>query len=434
MNITQQICKRMLELQNCKISANVLEQARACLLDFTGVCIAGTKILEKWNQNYLKKVGISETGYTVIGMKAKADVYTAVLLNGCNAHGAELDDGHRFGMIHLGAVICPGLIAVTEKEKISSEYFFRGMIAGYEVAVALSKLMQPEHKMRGYHTTGTCGTVGAALAIAVAREYDETQISATLAAAVTSAGGILEIQEDGSDLKPFNAGQAALSGLVAANIGCCGCVGPKDPIGGKRGMLKVMSNWENQEIIWPEKYYIETIYRKPYAACRHSHSAIEAADFLKKKFQINLDEVSEIWIETYKAAVFGHSHQKIQSISSAKMSTPYAVAVALIFGNAGLNSFSEENIFNDQIYQLLSKISVRENDKLSEAAPQKRAAIVTICMKNGKKYSHQVDYPKGEPENKMNDMELNVKFSDMCAYVGVNEETISCIKESIKNF
>ena len=43
--------------------------------------------------------------------------------------------------------------------------------------------------------------------------------------------------DDDSELKPYNCAQAAVNGIMAANMAKVGYKGPKDAIGGKRGFI-----------------------------------------------------------------------------------------------------------------------------------------------------------------------------------------------------
>lgn len=431
MNITEILIERVAELQRDSIPGHVLLGARECLVDYVGVCIAGAKILEEYNQKFLKETETAGGKTTVIGMNLKRDAYTAVLVNGWNAHAAELDDGHRFGMIHLGAVIFPALIAIAEEKEIESHMFFKGAAAGYEAAVTLASAMQPSHKKRGYHTTGTCGTVGAAVAAAVASGYSREQMKSSICAAATSAGGILEIQEDGSELKPYNAGHAALAGYVAAKTAVCRGKGPRDILGGPRGMLRVMSGWDGGELHLPQNYYIETIYRKPYASCRHSHAAIEAALTLRKEYGLRAGDIREILVETYEAAVLGHDHTVIHSCASARMSIPYCIAAVIEYGSAGISEFSEKCIWSENISKLLTCIKVKINLELTDLAPQKRAAIVKIKTLDGNQYEQRSDYAKGDHENPMSRMELEEKFISLCSFSGIRKDHAHKILDDI---
>ncbi len=98
---------------------------------------------------------------------------------------------------------------------------------------------------------------------------------------------------------------------------------------------------------------------------RFSHPAIEAAIKIYNQYSLNLNEIKDINIQTYLWAVNKHDHTNINGVSSAKMSIPFSVAVALKTGKAGLNEFSEEFVKNDEILKLTKKIKVRANEKLT---------------------------------------------------------------------
>ena len=158
-------------------------------------------------------------------------------MNGFCAHALELDDGHRHGMIHLGASINTAVLLAAEKEQLKYDNILCGIIMGYEVAVRCARALQPGHKVRGYHVSGTCGTIGSAMGVAFACGYDVAQLKATLACAVSSAAGVLEIQEEASEMKPYNVGRAAMDGFVSAQMGGLAMSGPDDVMGGKCGFL-----------------------------------------------------------------------------------------------------------------------------------------------------------------------------------------------------
>ena len=179
----------------------VTKQAKRCLLDYLGVVLGGMRYLKE------KHPALIET--------APSDAF----LHGFAAHVLELDDGHRHGMIHLGASIVSAVLDVAEREKLSFDDVLRGIVMGYEVAVRSAMTLQPGHKVRGYHVSGTCGTIGSALGVAFACGYGKAQLKSTLDCAVSSAAGVLEIQEEASEMKPYNVGRAVLDGIMAAQVG-----------------------------------------------------------------------------------------------------------------------------------------------------------------------------------------------------------------------
>lgn len=412
-----------------------LSKARDCFLDFIGVSLAGAVTLKGKEQDVANQIETTD-GCHVIGMQKKVNMNVAALLNGISSHVIELDDGHRIGMLHLGAPIISSLLAVAEKEDISSKDFLNGIVAGYEVAIRLACTIQPGHKLKGYHATGTCGTIGAAMAIATALHFDFEQMKSAFSAAITSAAGVLEMIEGDTELKPFNAGRAAMDGVMAAFIGKARFKAPEDALGGKRGFLKVMTDEPKMKYLTEfddDKMMIETIYMKPYAACRHCHPSIEAALNIKKMEGFKLDEVKDIHVDTYKLAVAGHDHTDIKGANSAKMSIPYSLATALFTGKAGMDEFTAKYINDPKILSITKKVSVGDVDELTSLCPQKRVAIVTVNTKSGK-FIKRVEYPKGEPENPLSKQELNDKFRGLAMYGELTKkECDEVIREIGKN-
>ena len=394
----------------------VREQARLCLHDYSACAMGGAKMMKEETKKFFDIVAPQGGNVSVIGFDQKTTLHNAAFIQAMNVHATELDDGHRLGMIHLGASIISALLPVAEVEQFSNEDILLGIVVGYEAAIRTAMAMQPSHKVRGYHTSGTCGTIGAAMAIATAMHMPKQAMKTALAAATASASGLLEMQEDESQLKPYNLAQAAVGGITAAYAVKTGFVGPNDPLGGKRGLLAVMS--ENAKInpltdFSTVPYEIMRIYRKPYASCRHCHPAIEAALWLKEKYNLHIEDIVSIDVETYKLAVAGHDHIEIQGVASAKLSTPFSVALALFRNTANLNDFCQETVSNEAILSLTRKVKVSINDELTSWSPQKRAAIVKITTLEGEILCHEVDYPKGEPENPMTRTEIEQKYQDL---------------------
>jgi len=413
MNITNSFVDHLFEMSQRTLPERIMEQAKLCAMDYVGCATAGARMMEERNRHFLATVAKQGGSSTVMGHEAKTTLHNAAFLNAMNAHATELDDGHRLGMIHLGASIFSALLPVAEQEGIAKEDVLRGAVVGYEAAVLSAMAMQPSHKMRGYHTSGTCGTIGAAMAIAAALHFTKHEMKNALSAAVAGAAGLLEMQEDDSELKPYNLAHAAVSGITAAYAALAGYSGPSDPMGGKRGLLAVMSENPNIEVLSnyiEDRYEIERIYRKPYAACRHCHPAIEAALKIKHEHGLMANDIASVLVETYKLAVGGHDHKSIQGVASAKLSTPFSVALALVKDQAGIDDFNPVNIHDNTILDLCQRVDVIVNDELTSWSPQKRAAIVSITTDEGNTYSWEVDYPKGEPENPMTCSEVEEKY------------------------
>ncbi len=393
------------------ITDDIRKRADACREDYLAVAAAGAVKNKKHWERLLERTpdGTAE----IIGYEKKADSKTAALINGFNAHALELDDGQRFAMIHLGASVISAIKAAADENGISDKQFRTGIIMGYEAACRVAIAMQPSHKNRGYHTAGTCGTIGCAAGVAFALGMDKEQMNRVLTCAAGSAAGMLEIQEQNSGLKPYNIGRAAVDGLTAAYMGLTDYDTPDDMLGGERGFLKTFADqFDLEKLIGHASYFeIERIYVKPYASCRHSHSAVEAAIKLHQK--VDAGDIDAVTIQTYKLGVKGHDHRDIQGIASAKLSTPYAVAAGLLYGRADLSVFEP---LDEKIVVLAQKVKVVEDTELTAESSKKRVAVVTVKLNDGTEYTARVDYAKGEPENPMTDVELAEKKRLLSAY------------------
>lgn len=394
------------------VPEKVVLQAKKCLLDYMGVVVGGARYLQRKHPDFFNKLAQDKGVCSLFGTDYKTSAINAALLNGFSAHVLELDDGHRMGMIHLGASINSAILAVSEQEELGQEDILKGVVMGYEAAVRCACALQPGHKVRGYHVSGTCGTIGSSIGIAFACGYSKEQLKTTLACAVSSAAGVLEIQEEASELKPYNLGRAAMDGLVAAQMGRMSLSGPDDIMGGKRGFLSVLTDTPYPKYLADfnnEDYCIEGIYQKLYAACRHCHPAIEAAIAIRDDFNLRTEQVDKVEVFTYKLAVGGHDHRNIQGVSSAKLSIPYSVALGIVKGNAGYEDFNEENLSNPEIVGLMQKVWVIQDDEFTAQSPAIRGAKVVIQLKDGEKIERCVLYPKGEPENPINYEEIHAK-------------------------
>lgn len=407
---------------------DVRRQAKLCLADHLGCAFLGAKLTE----------GMFDTedgDVPLIGRNKKSSMHTAALINGISAHYIELDDGQRFAMLHPGAPVISALISAASHYAMDGESFLRGIITGYEATIRLGAAIQPGHKLKGFHATGSCGTMGAALGIAAALGLKEEEWDAAFSAAASDACGLLQLIDDGSELKPYNIGRAAAAAVNAVITGRSGLKGPSDVLGGKRGFFAVMCAEVDENRLlngFDGGYAINTIYRKPYAACRHTHAAIEGVLKLREQYSLIPDDTQSIEIRTYGLAIKGHEHTEIKGAGSAKMSMPYSVAAALKYGCVNYTQYDKECLEDEEIAALMKRVVIKEDPELSALVPDKRAAIVSI-LSGGDTLSCRVDYPRGEPENPVSAVEIKDKYLSLMDAAGTERERSEEIYGSAMN-
>lgn len=428
MNITDELVDHLCAMSRYPLPSSSVTQAKKCLLDYIGVTCAGGFFLNKRLAPFLE--ACPEGKASVLGSERTTDAASAALVNAFCAHVLEMDDGHRYGMIHLSAPIISAVLAVSQSVNVPLDRLLKGIVVGYEAAIRLAASIQPSHKLRGYHTAGTCGTIGAAAGAAVALDLGPSGFKAAISAAATSASGLLEIQEDGSDLKPYNVAHAAVSGCYAAMFAGLGFRSPDDILGGSRGFTKVLADGADGEVLLGQRMIpeIEGVYMKPFAACRHAHSAVEAMLKLRDKARLQPSDIQKVIVETYDLAVRGHDHRTIQGMQSAKLSIPYSVAAAYITGKCGIGTFFENYLTNEDVLALMNKVYVTENPDFTRMSPGKRIAEVKLIDCNGQIHSERVDYARGDPENPMSDQEIEAKFLEMMRYAHKEERAPALIR------
>lgn len=435
MNLTDRLMDLVFGIRYEDITDNALEKLRVCLTDTLGVTLAGAADLKVKEERLLNLIDDGSQVVAPVGMSQKTSLAHAILVNGLSAHFLELDDGVRYGVIHPSAPLFAALIPIATVKGVSWEQFVLGAICGYETSIRLASAMQPSHYSRGYHPTATCCTLGVAVGIAVMLGYSKAEVKDAFSAASISAAGSLKVLENVSELKPYNCAKASLMGYFAAMMAKAGFKGPEDPLSGETGFLNMMSDAcdEDRLLAWDGAYAIEKVYLKPYASCRHTHPEIEAAFVIRQKDSFDAKEINAIRVKTYKGVIGKHDFNTVYGESSARMSIPYSLAVALVTGKAGIAEFTEEYI-KDPLIQRLTKLAVIEGDEeLSRLVPDKRVAIVTVEQTDGKSFVNRVEYPKGEPENPLSEDELLAKFLSMTEHAGMNREQALQLFQTVMN-
>ena len=438
LNVTDFFLQEIINTSKLDVDGLLKHQVKRVLLDYVGATLAGAKLFKTSKQaNPFLLKGIEYGISHVIGYEGKTSLENAIFLNGIFSHIAELDDGVRFGGIHPGGPIISCLLPAAEVFNSSVNNFMKGVIIGYETAIRLANSIHPGHYKKGFHPTSTCGSIGAAVGLAVMLQFDPEQIKSVFSAAVISASGSLKILEDASDMKPYNVGRAAVEGYFAVQIGGLDFVGPDDVLGGKTGFFSMFcSEIDNNQLlkgkIESKDFAINQVYVKPYAACRHAHAAIEATKVLRDKYRIDYKKVSKIEVFTYDTIIGKHDHVIIEGVASAKMSIPYSVAVTLVKGEAGINEFDEKNIADSELIELTKKVAIIADPKFSAMILQKRPARVKIFYSD-KQVEEQIDFPKGEPETKLSDEELSHKYRSLSTFFGLSKDKVMETEKLIWN-
>ncbi len=394
----------------------VIQKAKECFTDFLGVALRGSQTKSgEAVKNIIQPCGES----TVIG-QGKSSALEAGLANGIFAHSMDLDDGHRRAMLHPGACVIPAALSLCESGNRTGKELIESIVVGYQVAIALGMMVNPGHRQRGFHSTGTCGTLGAAAAASKATNLNEVEITNALGLAGTQAAGLLESDHSGSMGKHLHAGRAVHSGILSALLAKNGFTGARTILEGEEGFLKAMADVDPHEVDLPiEDYHISEVYFKIYPVCRHLHSSIDALLQIVNEKQFKLEEIEKIIINTYKIAA-EHNDYHPTSTEGLKQSLPVSMAVALLNHYQGADGMIEFNYSprnQMEIDEISRKILLKTDAILDKEYPQIRPSEVSIFTRKSV-YKKRVDLPYGEPENPLK-WDIGWKFRNLNPEVDV---------------
>lgn len=431
MNKTKAFLDALDDLDRNALPSAVIHRTKLALLDYIGVTLAGRQ------EHRAKADALADSFHggghvRPLGMDIGLSLNDAAFLNGLNGHALDFDDGTNAGIIHLGSPLFSVLLPLAQIYPISGEALLRAAVLGYEASFSMAMTIQPTHKRRGYHATGTCGLLGIAVAVSKALGYSAKERFDAFSTAALSATGTLKVLEDGSQLKPYNVAKTALLGLTACQMAKAGFETPDDAFSGTAGFLSQMYGSEDVALVQPllnGTYAVEKAYIKPYAACRYTHPSIDIARELRHLVQE--EEIESVHIQTYALAVAKHDHTDIPGAASAKMSIPYNFAVTWVLGRTGMEAFSEDSLSNAAVQSMTKKITVEADEAMSAAFPEKTIAEARIVTKDGRVLTGRSVLPKGEPENPLSTEEAIGKFTALALYGGKTEAEAAAIVDAV---
>ena len=351
------------------------------------------------------------------GRTERASPALAALANGTAAHALELDDSS--GCDHSGAVVVPAVLAALASRPDATEGdLIAAVVAGYDLGRRVMEAAggYDAHNGAGWHSTGTCGVFGAAAAVGRLWCLSAGTMRHALGIAGSFASGTWAFLADGAMTKRLHPGHAASSGLLAAGLAQAGMTGPAEvfeaPWG---GFLSTYARATAEPSALTEglgaPFRIHRSSIKPFASCRGTHAAVEAALALRGHISAEAVETVEVGVHATVLRMCGGT--RIASLVDAQMSLPYAVTVAWLYGDAGLASFAQEVREAPRTIQWLRRVRVVHD----AAAPSNTAARVTVTARDGAAETVRVDVPLGSWNRPLPDEALRGKFDGLAGSV-----------------
>jgi len=395
---------------------------RRLLIDVAGLCIAARRT------DYMTATMAAqdETGAcTAIGHAGGHSVAAAALANGTAAHGEDYDDTFEGGPAHAGAVIAPALLAAAEHHRLSGARTGYGIAVGCEVICRMCLVAPKAVHKAGFHPTAVFGAIGAATGVSAALGLGVRQWVDAMGIAGSMASGIIEYLAEGAWTKRMHPGWAAQAGYRAARLASAGFVGPRTLFEGEHGFFHAFARSRDGDFAAMlegagERWLAADIAFKPYACGTMAHPFIDCARRLVAE-GVPPDEVAAIECETAEGIVHRlweplASKQSPPNSYAAKFSIPYAIAVAMLRGDAGLGEYEETVVRDPRVRALARK--VRYVIDPDNPYPRRFTGHVRVALRNGEVYEARQGHFRGGVSEPLPDADIIDKFRANCRHGG----------------
>ncbi|MCK9365449.1 MAG: MmgE/PrpD family protein [Syntrophales bacterium] len=432
--ISSQLAKFSCGLRFEDLSGPQVAKMKGYILDWLGSAYAGR---DQPSIRMIRKVADSLGGNpesTSIPDGTKTSCLLASLVNGAASHVVEMDDLHRESIIHPASVIFPVVLALGERRRASGKELIVAATAGYEVGIRVALSVGTTH-YHYWHTTGTCGTYGAAAAATKLLDLSEEQFVWAMGSAGTQAAGLWEFLADNAMSKQLHLGKAAMNGLLAALLAKEGFTGARKILEGEKGFFHATSQNFDQDKCTAglgEVFHSDRNSIKFYASCGHTHSAIDAVLLATGSKTFKASEVAEVRLRVYQGAVDLLGEIEPKSPYLAKFHLPFCIATALAYGHVQLCDFTETRLDDPDLKELMSKVHFVADPELTKVYPRKWPASVTITLADGRELQGYNEYPKGDPENPLSVAELVAKFRSLTDGI-ISEDQANRIIDKVMN-
>ncbi|MCD6155289.1 MAG: MmgE/PrpD family protein [Candidatus Verstraetearchaeota archaeon] len=361
---------------------SVVEKTKVHILDCIGVSIGAFQLPWAKAAVEIAKDHSGKREATIFVDGSKVSPMAAAFANCTLAHSLEFDDTHISSTCHPGAPIIPSALAVAECIGASGRDLLLSVIIGYEIMLRIGMAIFPSHRDQGFHITSTTGNIGAAAAAAKLLGMDRVSILNALAlAADQAASGLFAFISDGSMSKRVHAGRAGMNGILSALLAQKGVTGGANILEGKYGFLRAYAKTFDAGKLSNDlgkNFEIMNCWCKQFPCCGHLQGMIRLALKLQREHSIMPKEIEKIVVYTYKDAIV-HNKTTVKTPLDAQESASYAVAAALVNGDAWLREFLEE-YRKPSIVNLMERINVEVDERLEEG----HGSRIRVQLQNGR--------------------------------------------------
>jgi len=309
--------------------------------------------------------------------------------------------------------VLPAVLALAEGRTISGKEFMLAYHLGAEVECKIAEAISPRHYQDGFHSTGTCGSFGSAAACAKLFQFDLSKILNTFGLAASQSGGLRE--NFGTMTKPFQAGHAAESGLLSAELVSLGWTAAEQILEAERGFFHAFGGAFDPSAIMdrlgkPWTFTSPGISLKPYPSGSLAHPAMTELARLISAHKLQPAQVEKLDVGANHQMTTTLLHHRPKTGLEAKFSMEFCMAILLLRGKGGLSEFSDAVVRSADVQEMIGRVNFYVDPEAESAGFDKMTSLLRIHLKDGKVITGRADFAKGSPANPMSFDETAVKF------------------------
>jgi 2-methylcitrate dehydratase PrpD len=419
--LTRYVSDWVVELELEAIPAEVRDRAVGHILDGYGLALAGaTEASHHILMNRLLDAG-GKAEAQILGVAARVPAEAAAFANGLSMHAMDFDDTQLstspetvYGLLtHPTAPVLAAAAAVADAVNAAGEDLLVSYLAGLEVACRVADALNPRHYMKGFHTSGTVGAIGGAVAVAKLLGLTPEQLRVALAIAAATGGGLRE--NFGTMTKPLHVGNAARAGVLAARLAADGFTAAESILEAPRGFFSAAAGgYEASRIVGKlgDPFYFSDpgVSIKPYPSGSLSHPGQDVAIALCVEHDVRPDQVETAVAVTNSATVNALLYPMPQTALEAKFSFPFGLAVAILRRRAGIAEYDDEFVRSPGVQEMMRRCRHVADEAIDARGFQDMETRIEIRLKDGTVLERTSKAALGHPARPMSKAQLEEKF------------------------
>jgi len=427
--LTAHVAEFVVNLKFADIPAEPLELGKKSILDGLGLALSGSKA-ETWGliQEYLKSfVSPPRSGAAVLGSAVRLPARFAAFANGVAIHVDDFDDTQLasakdrvYGLlVHPTVCVLPAALATAEVGGKTGKDLLVAYQAGVELECKIAEAISPRHYEDGFHSTGTCGVFGGTAACAKLKGLDAAHTSRAFGVAASHAAGLRE--NFGTMMKPFQAGHATESGVVAADFAALGWTAAEQILEAPRGFFHAYGGTYDpaplvDRLGKPWTLQNPGVSIKPFPSGSLTHPGMTELLRLIDANSIRADDVEHVEVGTNHNMPNALIHHRPKTGLQGKFSMEFCMAILLLDGKADQTKFTDAVVNRDDVQKMIERIHFYVDPEAEKAGYDKMTTILKITLKDGRTISGRADFGKGSPISPMSYDEVAEKFLGCAAF------------------